>query len=88
MTCTRLASKNPIVKGDTQIKTENIAAHVEIIELRKAMEFDYGKFDYVIHNGEVVLLDINKTTGFGSLPYTSELKAMHSHRAAGIYSYF
>ena len=52
------------------------------------MEFDYGKFDYVIHNGEVVLLDINKTTGFGSLPYTSELKAMHSHRAAGIYSYF
>jgi len=88
MTSNKLVSKHPIVKGATHIKNEKIEPHPEIIALRKAMKFDYGKFDYVLHNGEVVLLDINKTTGFGSLPYTAELKASHRHRAAGIYSYF
>jgi hypothetical protein len=87
MTTNKLASKHPIVKGATYIKNENVEPHPQIIELRKALKCDYGKFDYVVHNGEVVLLDINKTTGAGSLPYTSELKALHRHRAAGIYSY-
>jgi hypothetical protein len=88
MTCNKLVSKHPIVKGATHVKNEKIEPHAEIIELRKAMKFDYGKFDYVFHEGQVVLLDINKTTGFGSLPYTPELKATHIHRASGIHSYF
>jgi hypothetical protein len=88
MICNQLVSKHPIVKGATHIKNEKIEPDPEIIGLRKAMKFDYGKFDYVLYGGQVVLLDINKTTGFGSLPYTSELKAMHRYRAAGIYSYF
>jgi hypothetical protein len=88
MTCNKLVSKSPIVKGATYIKNEKAEPNPEIIELRKSMKFDYGKFDYVIHEGNVVLLDINKTTGCGSFPYTPELKALHRYRAAGIYSYF
>jgi hypothetical protein len=29
---------------------------------------DYGKFDYVMHEGEAVLFDANKTPGFVATP--------------------
>ena len=32
-------------------------------ELRKKLGFDYGRFDYIEHNGKNVLLDVNKTIG-------------------------
>src|SRR5213079_1238108 len=40
-----------------------IGPHPEIVEARKRLNFDYGKFDYVLHEGRPVLLDTNKTTG-------------------------
>jgi hypothetical protein len=76
-----------IVNDRTQISSETVEPHPEIIELRREMKFDYGKFDYVIHSGKVVLLDTNKTTG-ASAVHTPELEAMRRHRADGIYSYF
>jgi hypothetical protein len=30
---------------------------------RERLGFDYGKFDFVIHDGQAVLLDANKTPG-------------------------
>ena len=29
--------------------------------VRRELGFDYGRFDYVLHEGEVVLLDVNHT---------------------------
>lgn len=87
-TSTKLTSKHPIVNGDTMIKSETVEPHPDIIEMRRKLNFDYGKFDYVIHKGRVILFDINKTTGSGALPVTPELLAIRRHRAAGIYYYF
>ena len=38
-----------------------------IVAERSALRFDYGKFDYVLHDGEAVLLDINATPSFGAV---------------------
>ncbi|WP_135432437.1 hypothetical protein [Pseudotabrizicola sediminis] len=32
-----------------------------ILRLREEMGFDFGKFDYVVHDGQAILLDANKT---------------------------
>jgi hypothetical protein len=86
-TWTRLASRYPIVNDITQISQKNIEPDSEIAGLRHTLGFDYGKLDYVIHNGKTVLLDANKTTGASGVR-TPELEAMRRHHAGGIYSYF
>ena len=62
-TCTRLAALDPIVKDQTVVRIEDVEPHPEIVQARESLNFDYGKFDYVVHNGRAVLLDANKTTG-------------------------
>jgi hypothetical protein len=57
------------------------------VQARKRLNFDYGKFDYVVHDGQPVLLDANKTTGADRI-CTQELNARRRQRADGIYSYF
>ncbi len=85
--CIRLASKNPVVNASTHGSIDMIEPHPKIIKLRRALNFDYGKFDYVIFKGNAVLLDINKTTG-AALPSTSQVKSLRRHIADGIYPYF
>jgi hypothetical protein len=86
-TCTRLASRDPIVKDQTAVLIGEIDPHPEIVEARKQLNFDYGKFDYVLHDGRPVLLDTNKTTGADRVS-SRELNARRRYRANGIYSYF
>ena len=51
------------------------------------LHFDYGKFDYVVHEGRAVLIDTNKTTG--SPPSTNpEREARRRILADGLYPYF
>lgn len=87
VTCTRLASREPIVKDQTIVWSEEVEPHPEIAQAQKRLNFDYGKFDYVIHDGRPVLLDANKTTGADRIR-TPELNARRRRRANGIYSYF
>ena len=86
-TCTRLASRHPIVNDRTLISSSDVVPHPEIIALRKEMKFDYGKFDYVIHGTKAILLDTNKTIGASAVS-TPELEARRRRRADGIYYYF
>jgi len=86
-TCTRLAALDPIVKDQTVVRIEDVEPHPEIVQARESLNFDYGKFDYVVHNGRPVLLDANKTTGADRVS-SRELNARRRHRANGIYSYF
>lgn len=86
-TCTRLAANDPIVRDHTVVSIEEVDPHPEIVQARKRLNFDYGKFDYVVHNGWPVLLDVNKTTGADRV-VSPRLNARRRHRANGIYSYF
>jgi hypothetical protein len=84
-TCKRLKSKNPIVNRPTLVSEEEVEAHPQALELRSKLELDYGKIDYVVRDGAVELLDVNKTPG--SAERSSVIDAARRHRAKGIYSY-
>lgn len=88
----RLKTDRSIVKGSNCNLCEIVEPHPEIVAAREKWKFGYGKFDYVVVNGEAILLDMNKTLGMATeqkaLGYTPELSALRRHRANGLYSYF
>lgn len=86
--CFKLGSKYPIVNGRSSISWEVVKPDPDIIRMQKEMNFDYGKFDYCLNEGKVVLLDVNKTVGYGGLKYTEQLGVLHRYRAEGLYAYF
>jgi hypothetical protein len=88
LSCTRMSSPNPIVNGSTQVRVQDIEPHPEVIALKAKLGFDYGKFDYVLRDGEAIVFDLNKTVG--APPKTSDpiVIAGRRHRAEGLYAYF
>jgi hypothetical protein len=86
--CTRFAAREPIVNNSTQIRTELVEPHPEMVRLYQAMRFDFGMFDYVIHEGKPILLDANKTTGATKASTDPKMVARRRHRAEGLYEYF
>lgn len=90
ISCARLKSKNPIVKDHTVIDLDrNVEPHPDILALRKKLKFDYGKFDYVNHRGDAILLDANKTVGWPpNLSDKQEAISKIKDRAKGLYCYF
>lgn len=58
----RMFSRNPVVKAGGITRYEYIhSVPGSIRKVRDELAMDFGKFDYVIVNGEAVLLDVNKT---------------------------
>ena len=58
-------SEEPIVKASNTIRREKYFDTLPpdpLINLRSHLGFDYGKFDFVIVDGEAILLDANKTS--------------------------
>ncbi len=61
-------SDQPIVKSDNILRFEKVAeVPDELRQMRRDMAFDFGKFDYAIVNGRVILYDANRTPTMGSL---------------------
>lgn len=60
-TCSRCVSPEPIVKGASVIARELAPVPDELRRIRKRLGFDYGKFDFCIHDGTPILFDANFT---------------------------
>lgn len=90
ISCTRLKGKHPVVTGRTsEIIDHSIEPHPEIVAMRNKLNFDYGKFDYVVVEGKAILLDTNKTVGVSpNLLESTEMRKRRKYRAEGLYSYF
>jgi hypothetical protein len=59
-------SKSAIVKSNNVIRREPVAeVPDELRAMRREFGFDYGKFDYAIVDGRVVLYDVNRTPTLG-----------------------
>jgi hypothetical protein len=86
-TCVRFGSPLPVVNVHSAVSFDRVEVHPDIETRRRELKFDYGKFDYVIHQGVPVLLDVNKTTGT-SRNVRPEVRAMNQYRAEGLYSFF
>ncbi len=61
--CRRFASKKPLIKGSDYISYQESIVPELLRNERDRLGFDYGKFDFVVHGGKPVLLDVNKTPG-------------------------
>lgn len=78
----RLFSRSPIVKTENITRFDYLHDVPDYLrEVRADLGVDYGKFDYVVADGQPVLLDVNKTPSVvRSTPRTSNLL----HVAAGL----
>jgi len=58
----RFCSPDPIVKARNAVRREVLSEIPGTLrKKREELQMDYGKFDFVVHQGEAILLDINKT---------------------------
>jgi hypothetical protein len=85
--CTRLVCTDPIIKAGGNWKSHPMEPDPGIEEIRRGLGFDYGKFDYVVHDGTVVLLDPNKTPGGSRFTPTPERVDRWRARAQGVLSF-
>lgn len=81
----RLFSHNPIVKVRGITRYEYIDSVPESLrQVRRKLGMDFGKFDYVMVNGEAVLLDVNKTP---TVRAARSPNSNHQRLASGLASY-
>lgn len=68
-THSRCWSPAPIIKARNVVRPEVLGeVPDELWRLRRELGFDYGKFDYVVHDGRVGLYDANRTPAARHLP--------------------
>jgi hypothetical protein len=81
--CNRYCCPEPIVKGTNIIAREPVRVPDELRIERERLGFDYGKFDFVVHHGQVVLLDANRTPG-GAANISDLVQSDSDRLASGI----
>jgi hypothetical protein len=86
-TSLRMSLDEPIVAG-SHTDVEVCEPHPRAFTLLDRMCLDYGKVDYVVHDGQAVLLDVNKTIGAFTGSVDPALTEARRDRAPGIYEYF
>lgn len=59
--CSRVRSADPIVKGRRILDRTTAPVPDELRAWRARLKFDYGKFDFVVRDGDVILYDVNRT---------------------------
>jgi len=58
----RVMGTGPFLKrADCKPVDEGLEVPREVVDLRRRLGMDYGKIDYTIHEGQVVILDANRT---------------------------
>jgi hypothetical protein len=82
--CARRRGPHPVVKAGTDDVREEVDVSPEIEAERQRLAFDYGKFDWVVHEGRPVLLDVNPTPTYAGFTLTEAQRQRSEHLADGI----
>jgi hypothetical protein len=61
--CNRVVTASPISKAADVLSYGPVDVPPQLRAERERLNFDFGKFDFVIHDGEPILLDANRTPG-------------------------
>ncbi len=62
-------AREPVVKSHTIIGRDALdGVPDELRAMRRDLGFDFGKFDYVLRDGRVILFDANRTPSLGDFP--------------------
>jgi hypothetical protein len=80
-------SEHPIVKSRNVVKREVLGeVPPDLRRMRKDLGFDFGKFDYAIVDGRVILYDANRTPTLGDMPREQSVERVKL-LAEGIHAY-
>lgn len=83
----RLLAKDPIVKSSRVVACERMdETPPDVIEVRRRLQMDYGRFDYVLHEGRAIVFDANRTPAFTFQNRSFPHAEVGRHLAAGIWS--
>ena len=78
-------SKDRVIKA-TADKVEEAPIPQELYGMREKLGFEYGKFDYVLRDGKVVLFDVNRTPATAALRHWGLAEEVARRLAGGIKS--
>ncbi len=82
-------SADPIVKARNITRRQVLSEPSPgVRDIRTALGFDYGKFDYVLQDGRVVLFDANRTPTYDPASPAGSAKPRIIGLAAGIHGFF
>lgn len=86
----RSIGTRPVLKAPDVVDREyDVEIPDELRRLREELGFDYGKFDFAVSDGRVVLYDANRTPKFtsgGPSPRRGETRARIGDLAAGLFA--
>ena len=81
----RSVGPRPLVKSSNFVRREVLdETPAAVRELRTRLGFDYGKFDYVMHDGEPVVFDANWTPTYDPASTVGSPSSLVAKLAAGI----
>jgi hypothetical protein len=80
--CGRYCGSEPVLKAANIGVREPATVPDELRAERERLGFDYGKFDFAIHDGRPILYDANRTPG--TPPPSPEIEASNARIAGGI----
>jgi hypothetical protein len=82
---TRSISPNPRVKSRRVLRREILDSTPRGVRaVRDELGFDYGKFDYVMRDGEAIVFDANRTFSYDPMSKTGSASSMVMKLAEGI----
>lgn len=82
---TRSVSTHPLVKARNVVRREILEeTPAAVREFRARLGFDYGKFDYVMHSGEPIVFDVNRTPSYDRASKTGSAASLMEKLAPGI----
>ena len=82
--CVRLLGTDPLIKSGGIVGREVIAVPDEMRAERERLGFDYGKFDFVMHEGRALLLDANRTPFAPTVRDNPEVAQVNARLALGL----
>ncbi|WP_135622357.1 hypothetical protein [Solemya pervernicosa gill symbiont] len=85
--CSVAYSDRPVFKPNDLTHSEPAPVPDQLREIRRELGFDYGKFDFTLHEGRVVLFDANKTPAFTSASRRVRFQPQLAELARGIEDY-
>jgi hypothetical protein len=82
-------SADPIVKAQNVVRRQLLPEPSPgVREIRTRLGFDYGKFDYVLWDGRVVLFDANRTPTYDPGSRAGSAAALIMDLAGGVHGFF
>ena len=80
----RKLCREPVARANSVVRREEVAVDERMAAARRRLGFDFGRFDYVMHAGEAVLLDANRTPGMSETRGCTQLTDLSAAMQRGL----